>query len=301
MEQSTTPDAIQELSWRDFLGLCKPKIVVMIVFTAIVGMFLSTPGMIPLDAFIFGSIGIGLAAASAAAINHIVDEKIDSIMMRTSKRPLPDGKLSTRAAIIFAACLCLVSMLVLGLLVNVLTAVLTLISLVGYGFIYSMYLKRATPLNIVIGGASGAAPPVLGWSAISGTLDANSLLLFLIIFAWTPPHFWALAICRRNEYAKANIPMLPVTHGVEFTRLHILLYTMVLFVITLLPYIILMSGPTYLFGAVVLGGWFLYYAIKMQKDHSDQLAMKTFSFSIVYLLAIFAFLLVDHYIPVILG
>ena len=301
MEQSTTPDAIQELSWRDFLGLCKPKIVVMIVFTAIVGMFLSTPGMIPLDAFIFGSIGIGLAAASAAAINHIVDEKIDSIMMRTSKRPLPDGKLSTRAAIIFAACLCLVSMLVLGLLVNVLTAVLTLISLVGYGFIYSMYLKRATPLNIVIGGASGAAPPVLGWSAISGTLDANSLLLFLIIFAWTPPHFWALAICRRNEYAKANIPMLPVTHGVEFTRLHILLYTMVLFVITLLPYIILMSGPTYLFGAVVLGGWFLYYAIKMQKDHSDQLAMKTFSFSIVYLLAIFAFLLVDHYIPVMLG
>jgi heme o synthase len=301
MEQSTTPDAIQELSWRDFLGLCKPKIVVMIVFTAIVGMFLSTPDMIPLDAFIFGSIGIGLAAASAAAINHIVDEKIDSIMMRTSKRPLPDGKLSTRAAIIFAACLCLVSMLVLGLLVNVLTAVLTLISLVGYGFIYSMYLKRATPLNIVIGGASGAAPPVLGWSAISGTLDANSLLLFLIIFAWTPPHFWALAICRRNEYAKANIPMLPVTHGVEFTRLHILLYTMVLFVITLLPYIILMSGPTYLFGAVVLGGWFLYYAIKMQKDHSDQLAMKTFSFSIVYLLAIFAFLLVDHYIPVILG
>ena len=192
-------------------------------------------------------------------------------------------------------------MLVLGLLVNMLTAVLTLVSLVGYGFIYSMYLKRATPLNIVIGGASGAAPPVLGWSAISGTLDANSLLLFLIIFAWTPPHFWALAICRRNEYAKANIPMLPVTHGVEFTRLHILLYTVVLFVITLLPYIILMSGPTYLFGAVVLGGWFLYYAIKMQKDHSDQLAMKTFSFSIVYLLAIFAFLLVDHYIAVIIS
>jgi heme o synthase len=301
MEQTTTTGTIQELSWRDFLGLCKPKIVAMIVFTAIVGMFLSTPGMIPIDAFIFGSIGIGLAAASAAAINHIVDEKIDAIMMRTSKRPLPKGKLSTQAAIIFAACLCILSMLVLGLLVNMLTAVLTLVSLVGYGFIYSMYLKRATPLNIVIGGASGAAPPVLGWSAISGTLDANSLLLFLIIFAWTPPHFWALAICRRNEYAKANIPMLPVTHGVEFTRLHILLYTVVLFVITLLPYIILMSGPTYLFGAVVLGGWFLYYAIKMQKDHSDQLAMKTFSFSIVYLLAIFAFLLVDHYIAVIIS
>lgn len=261
-----------------------------------VGMFLSTPGLVPLDAFLFGSVGIGLAAASAAAINHIVDEKIDSLMARTSGRPLPKGKLSIRAAIIFAICLCLLSMLVLGLLVNVLTAILTLVSLIGYGFIYSMYLKRATPLNIVIGGAAGAAPPMLGWTAISGSLDPNSLLLFLLIFAWTPPHFWALAICRRNEYAKADIPMLPVTHGVEFTRLHILLYTVILFVISLLPYIFWMSGLTYLFGAVVLGGWFLFYAIKMQKDHSDRLAMQTFSYSIVYLLALFAFLLVDHYI-----
>jgi heme o synthase len=301
LEQSTITNQMPEFGWRDFLALCKPKIVAMIVFTAMVGMFLSTPGMIPLDAFLFGSIGIGLAAASAATINHIVDEKIDSLMMRTSRRPLPKGKLSTQSAIIFAAVLCLLSMLVLGLLVNVLTAILTLLSLVGYGFIYSMYLKRATPQNIVIGGAAGAAPPVLGWSAISGTLDPSSLLLFLIIFAWTPPHFWALAIYRRNDYAKANIPMLPVTHGVEFTRLHILLYTLVLFVVTLLPYITLMSGLTYLIGAVALGGWFLYYAIRMQKDHSDQLAMKTFSFSIVYLLALFAFLLVDHYIPVLLG
>jgi heme o synthase len=301
LEQSTITNHMSDLGWRDFLALCKPKIVAMIVFTAMVGMFLSTPGMIPLDAFLFGSIGIGLAAASAAAINHIVDEKIDSVMMRTSRRPLPKGKLSTQSAIIFAAFLCLLSMLVLGLLVNVLTAILTLLSLVGYGFIYSMYLKRATPQNIVIGGAAGAAPPVLGWSAISGTLDPSSLLLFLIIFAWTPPHFWALAIYRRNDYAKANIPMLPVTHGVEFTRLHILLYTLVLFVVTLLPYITLMSGLTYLIGAVALGGWFLYYAIRMQKDHSDHLAMKTFSFSIVYLLALFAFLLVDHYIPVLLG
>jgi heme o synthase len=298
LEQSTTTAAVPEFIWRDFLALCKPKIVAMIVFTAMVGMFLSTVGTIPLDAFLFGSIGIGLAAASAATINHIVDEKIDAIMLRTSGRPLPKGKLSTQAAIIFAACLCLLSMLVLGLLVNVLTAVLTLLSLVGYGFIYSMYLKRATPLNIVIGGAAGAAPPVLGWSAISGSLDPSSLLLFLIIFAWTPPHFWALAICRRNEYAKADIPMLPVTHGVEFTRLHILLYTVVLVAVSLLPYITLMSGLTYLFGAVVLGGWFLFYAIKMQKDHSDRLAMQTFSYSIVYLLALFAFLLVDHYIPV---
>ncbi len=273
----------------------------MIVFTAMVGMFLSTPGMIPLEAFLLGSIGIGLAAASAACVNHIVDEKVDAMMARTNRRPLPKGKVSTRSAIVFAALLCLLAMLVLGLFVNVLTAVLTLFSLIGYGFIYSMYLKRATPQNIVIGGAAGAAPPVLGWSAITGTLDPSSLLLFLIIFAWTPPHFWALAIYRRNDYAKADIPMLPVTHGPGFTRLHILLYTVVLIITSLLPYITLMSGPTYLFGALILDGWFLYYAIRMQKDHSDELAMKTFSFSITYLLALFAFLLVDHYIPQLAG
>ena len=273
----------------------------MIVFTAIVGMFLSTPGMIPIDAFLFGSLGIGLAAASAAAINHIVDEKIDSMMARTNSRPLPKGKLSSYSATIFALCLSILSMLVLTFFVNVLTVVLTMVSLVGYGFVYSMYLKRATPQNIVIGGAAGAAPPVLGWAAITGSLDPGSLLLFLIIFAWTPPHFWALAISRRNEYAKANIPMLPVTHGVKFTSLHILLYTIVLFIASLLPYITLMSGPVYLVGALVLGIWFLYYAVKMQTDSSDELAMRTFSFSIVYLLALFAFLLVDHYVPVMLG
>ena len=297
MEPTSTTIPMNNVAWRDFLALCKPKIVMMIVFTAMVGMFLSSPGLIPFDAFLFGSIGIGLAAAAAACINHIVDEKIDAMMARTDRRPLPKGKLSTRAAVNFAAILCILSMLVLGLLVNVLTAVLTLVSLVGYGFVYSMYLKRATPQNIVIGGAAGAAPPVLGWSAISGTLDPSSLLLFLIIFAWTPPHFWALAIYRRQDYAKADIPMLPVTHGLGFTRLHILLYTIVLIIISLLPYITLMSGLTYLFGALVLGGWFLYYAVRMQKDHSDQLAMQTFSFSITYLLALFAFLLVDHYIP----
>jgi protoheme IX farnesyltransferase len=301
LKESITTAPISAFDWRDFLSLCKPKIVAMIVFTAIVGMFLSSPGMIPLDAFLFGSLGVGLAAASAACINHIVDEKIDVLMARTSKRPLPKGKLSTKAAIIFAGCLCLSSMIILAVMVNFLTAVLTLASLVGYGFIYSVYLKRATPQNIVIGGVAGAAPPVLGWTAISGSLDPNSLLLFLIIFAWTPPHFWALAIARREEYAKADVPMLPVTHGVKFTRLHILLYTVILFVISLLPYVTLMSGPTYLFGAVVLGGWFLYYAIKMQSNHSDGLAMQTFSYSIVYLLALFAFLLVDHYIPVLLG
>lgn len=300
MEQPTTA-VISELAWRDFYALCKPKIVAMIVFTAIVGMFLSTPGMIPIDAFLFGSLGIGLAAASAAAINHIVDEKIDSMMARTNSRPLPKGKLSSYSAIIFALCLSVLSLLVLTVFVNMLTAVLTMVSLVGYGFVYSMYLKRATPQNIVIGGAAGAAPPVLGWTAITGSLDPSSLLLFLIIFTWTPPHFWALAIYRRKEYAKANIPMLPVTHGVKFTSLHILLYTIVLFIASLLPYITLMSGPVYLVGALVLGIWFLYYAVKMQTDSSDELAMRTFSFSIVYLLALFAFLLADHYVPVMLG
>jgi len=292
-----TLDAARSIRWRDYFALCKPKIVVLIVFTAVVGMFLAVPGMVPLDALVFGTLGIGLAASSAAVINHVVDQRIDSIMMRTRQRPLPRGNVSNKGAIALAAVLCVVSMLILVLFVNTLTAVLTLGSLVGYGFIYSMYLKRATPQNIVIGGASGAAPPVLGWTAVTGTLEPVSLLLFLIIFAWTPPHFWALAIYRRNDYAKAAIPMLPVTHGVEFTRLYILYYTIILFLVSLLPFVFYMSGVTYLFGAVVLGGIFLYYAIRMQRDHSDRLAMKTFSYSIVYLMALFAFLLVDHYLP----
>lgn len=283
--------------WRDYLALCKPKIVALIVFTAVVGMFLAVPGMVPLDALIFGTAGIGLAASSAAVINQLVDQRVDSIMMRTRQRPLPRGNLSTESAVMFALALCALSMLILVFLVNTLTAVLTLVSLVGYGFIYSMYLKRATPQNIVIGGASGAAPPVLGWTAVTGTLEPNALLLFLIIFAWTPPHFWALAIYRCEEYAKAAIPMLPVTHGVQFTRLHILLYTVILFLVSLLPFVFYMSGVMYLFGAVVLGGIFLYLAIRMQFDHSNTLAMRTFSYSIVYLMALFGFLLADHYLP----
>jgi len=283
--------------WRDYLALCKPKIVALIVFTAVVGMFLAVPGMVPLDALIFGTAGIGLAASSAAVINQLVDQRVDSIMMRTRQRPLPRGNLSMESAVMFALALCALSMLILVFLVNTLTAVLTLVSLVGYGFIYSMYLKRATPQNIVIGGASGAAPPVLGWTAVTGTLEPDALLLFLIIFAWTPPHFWALAIYRCEEYAKAAIPMLPVTHGVEFTRLHILLYTVILFLVSLLPFVFYMSGVMYLFGAVVLGGIFLYLAIRMQFDHSNTLAMQTFSYSIVYLMALFGFLLADHYLP----
>ncbi len=295
------PDSVLSVNllahWRDYLALCKPSIVALIVFTAVVGMFMSTPGMVPWDALLFGTLGIGMAAASAAAVNHIVDQHIDSIMSRTRSRPLPRGNLSPVAAIRFAFALGLLSMVTLVFFVNVLTAALTLISLIGYGFIYSMYLKRATPQNIVIGGAAGAAPPVLGWVAVTNHLDPVALLLFLIIFAWTPPHFWALAIYRRKDYANAKIPMLPVTHGVEFTRLHILLYTVVLFIVTLLPYVMYLSGPMYLCGAVALGGGFLYYAIRMQRDHSDQLALAAFNYSIIYLMALFAFLLVDHYMP----
>ena len=288
-----------DIIWQDYLTLCKPKVVSLIVFTAVVGMFLATPNMVPWDVLIYGTIGIGLAASSAATINHVIDYRIDSIMARTMRRPLPEGKISIVNAIIFAWFLGTISMGILAFLVNTLTAALTALSLIGYGFIYSMFLKRATPQNIVIGGAAGAAPPVLGWTAVTGTLDPNSLLLFLIIFVWTPPHFWALAIYRRDDYAAADIPMLPVTHGVEFTRLQILLYTILLFVVTLLPYLVGMSGLFYLVGAVLLGAGFLYYAILMRFNHDDRLAMRTFSYSIIYLMLLFAFLLIDHYIPII--
>jgi len=288
-----------DVVWHDYLALCKPKVVSLIVFTAIVGMFLSTPGMVPWDVLLYGTLGIGLAASSAAAINHVIDHRIDSIMARTKQRPLPEGKVSIVNAIIFAWFLGTISMGILAFLINPLTAGLTALSLIGYSFIYSMFLKRATPQNIVIGGAAGAAPPVLGWTAVTGTLDPNALLLFLIIFVWTPPHFWALAIYRRDDYAAADIPMLPVTHGVAFTRLHILLYTILLFIVTLLPYLVGMSGIFYLVGAVLLGGGFLYYTILMHFNHEDHLAMQTFSYSIIYLMLLFAFLLVDHYIPII--
>jgi len=289
------------IPWRDYLILCKPTIVALIVFTSVVGMLLSVPDMVPLEVIVLGNLGIGLAAASAAVINHVVDQRVDAIMARTQNRPMPKGNITMGRALVFASVLCALSMGILVVFINILTAVLTLVSLIGYGFVYSMYLKRATPQNIVIGGASGAAPPVLGWTAVTGTLDPNSLLLFLIIFAWTPPHFWALAICRRDEYEKAAIPMLPVTHGVEFTRLQILYYTIILFLVSLLPFVFMMSGGMYLFGAVILGGIFLYYAIAMLKDHSDALAMKTFAYSIVYLMALFAFLLADHYLRMFTG
>jgi len=282
-----------------YLGLCKLRVVALIVFTAMVGMFMATspPGMVPWDVLLFGNLGIGMAASAAAAINHVLDAREDAKMARTNDRPLPQGEISGRQAMVFACLLGALSMVVLVVLVNPLTAMLTFISLVGYAVVYTMYLKRATPQNIVIGGAAGAAPPILGWTAVTNTIDPHALLLFLIIFIWTPPHFWALAIHRREEYAKVDIPMLPVTHGVPFTRLQILLYTIMLLVVSVLPFAMHMSGPFYLFGALLLGGGFLYYALLLMKGNDESVAMKTFGFSIWYLMAIFALLLVDHYLP----
>lgn len=280
---------------REYYALTKPKVVMLIVFTAVVGMFMATPGFVPLSALIFGVLGIGLAAASAAGFNQILDRRADAKMARTRGRPLPTGQLTTRQAVVFSAVIGLISMAVLVIGVNTLTALLTLGSLIGYSVIYTLYLKRATPQNIVIGGAAGAAPPVLGWVAVTGSVDPHALLLFLIIFVWTPPHFWALALYREKEYAKAGLPMLPVTHGNQFTRLHILLYTIILVSVTLLPYTTQMSGLIYLVGAVVLNIGFLYYAIKLYQRYSDALARKTFIYSVQYLSALFALLLVDHY------
>ena len=284
-------------TWRDYVALCKPKIVCLIMFTALVGMLLAAPGAVAVHLLVSAILGIGLAAASAAAINHVVDRKVDAIMARTLQRPLPKGNITARNAIVFAAVLCVISMVILALWVNVLTALLTFVTLIGYGVIYSMFLKRATPQNIVIGGAAGAAPPVLGWTAVSDSLEPHALLLFLIIFAWTPPHFWALAIARRKDYESADIPMLPVTHGLEFTRLHILLYTLLLFIVTLLPYLTGMSGIAYLFGALTLGGGFIYFTVKLMRKAEEATAMRTFSYSIWYLMGLFAVLLIDHYIP----
>ena len=282
-----------------YLDLCKLKVVALIVFTAMVGMFMATspPGMVPWDVLLFGNLGIGMAASAAAAINHVLDAREDAKMARTNARPLPLGKISSRQAMVFACLLGTLSMVVLVVLVNPLTAVLTFISLVGYAVVYTMYLKRATPQNIVIGGAAGAAPPVLGWAAVTNTIDPHALLLFLIIFIWTPPHFWALAIHRREEYARVDIPMLPVTHGVPFTRLQILLYTIMLLVVSVSPFAMHMSGLFYLVGALLLGCGFLYYAVLLMRGNDESVAMKTFGYSIWYLMAIFAILLVDHYLP----
>ncbi|HEV7633730.1 MAG TPA: heme o synthase [Steroidobacteraceae bacterium] len=282
--------------WRLYLQLTKPKVVALIILTAVVGTLLATPGWPPLDALLFGNLGIGLAAASAATLNQLLDQRIDARMTRTRSRPLPTGGLTESQALGFAVVLGTLSMLILWFLVNPLTAVLTFASLIGYAVVYTLWLKRATPQNIVIGGAAGAAPPVLGWAAVTGTVDPHALLLFLIIFAWTPPHFWALAIARRDDYAKVGIPMLPVTHGVAYTRLHVLLYTVILVLVTLLPYLTRMSGLVYLVVALGLNAAFLSYAIRLKMTTRTELPMKVFRFSVQYLMWLFLALLADHYL-----
>jgi protoheme IX farnesyltransferase len=283
-------------SWRDYYELTKPRVVLLIAFTAVVGMFLASPGLPPLGALVWGTLGIWLAAASAAAINHVIDRHIDGVMARTRYRPLPTGSVTESQALAFAFALGAASMAMLTFLVNPLTAVLTFFSLIGYAVIYTVWLKRATPQNIVIGGAAGAAPPVLGWTAVTNSVDPNALLLFLIIFTWTPPHFWALAIARRDEYAKVGVPMLPVTHGIEFTRLHILLYTVLLAIVTVLPYLTGMVGALYAVSALVLNGVFLYYAWQLWSTGRPDWPMRTFKYSITYLGLLFLALLVDHYL-----
>ena len=284
------------IPFADYFELTKPRVVALIVFTAVIGMFLAVPGIPPWKALVFGNLGIWLAASSAAAINHLLDRRIDEKMARTSHRPLPSGSLTGRQVLVFALILGAVSMLLLVFLVNWLTALLTFFSLIGYAVIYTVYLKHATPQNIVIGGAAGAAPPVLGWVAVTGEVHAYALLLFLIIFVWSAPHFWALAIFRREDYARAMVPMLPVTHGVEYTRQQILFYTILLVLVTLLPWFSGMSGVFYLGGVLVLDAVFLYYAIRLMKPPNEAYAMKVFGYSIWYLMVLFAFLLIDHWI-----
>ena len=287
-------------AWRQYWTLTKPRVVALIVFTALVGMFLAVPGLPPLRQTVFGLLGIWLAAASAAAINHVLDRRIDALMARTDDRPLPTGGLRTGQALAFAVVLGVASMVVLLWQVNLICAVLTFASLIGYAFVYTGFLKRATPQNIVIGGIAGAAPPLLGWSAVTGMVQpwdwAHALLLVLIIFVWTPPHFWALAIFRREDYARALVPMLPVTHGVTYTRWQILLYTVLLVVATVLPWATRMSGLFYLGGALVLGAVFLWYAWKLLDPPDEFFAMRTFNYSIIYLMALFGFLLLDHWL-----
>ena len=293
------PDSSVTASWRDYYVLTKPGVVQLLVFTAIVGMFLSTPGAVDWQILLFASLGIGLSAASGAAVNHILDQRLDAKMQRTRDRPMPKGRINNRDALVFAIALGFGGIGILLFLINVLTAVLTFLSLIGYAVVYTVYLKRATPQNIVIGGAAGASPPMLGWAAVTNEVSGYALLLFLIIFTWTPPHFWALAVARKDDYAKAGVPMLPVTHGPEVTKSFIVYYSILLFIVSVLPYITGMTGVLYLFAAVLLSSGFLYYAIRLKWGKDKDIAMKTFGYSISYLMALFSFLLVDHYIPVV--
>ena len=287
---------IRDTSWRDYLELCKPNVVGLMLVTSIIGMMLSVKEMVPILTLVFGNLGIALCAASAAVINHVVDRHVDDKMARTIGRPVADGRIKPFEAMIFSASMCLLGVLILYLYTNILTIWLTLASLVGYAFVYTMFLKRATPQNIVIGGLAGAAPPLLGWTAVTGEIHHNALLLVLIIFAWTPPHFWALAVHRKEEYAKVGIPMLPVTHGEQFTKINILLYTLLLLIVTTLPYLTGMFGLLYLIGEILLGLIFLYWAFVMLVNKDKDAGIKTFRYSITYLAILFILMLVDHYL-----
>ncbi len=281
---------------QQFYALTKPRVVSLIVFTAVIGMFLATPGMVPVTILFAATLGIALVAGAAAAVNCLVEQKIDALMMRTQARPLPRGQLTSLETMVFSGVIGGIGLVLLYQWVNALTMWLTLATFVGYAVVYTVILKPMTPQNIVIGGASGAMPPVLGWAAVTGDVSPQALTLFLIIFAWTPPHFWALALYRKNEYAKAGVPMLPVTHGDKFTRLHVLLYTIILLACSTLPFVTRMSGLMYLASALALGAVFMWYAVKIYTDYSDALARRTFRFSILYLTLIFAALLIDHYL-----
>jgi heme o synthase len=293
--QDSLITALSRPGWREYLSLTKPKVSLLIVFTAIVGMVLASPGMVPLSALVFGTLGIAMASGSAATLNHILDRRIDKQMARTRRRPLATGSLRTSQALTFAGVLCVGSMVVLWLSAGSLCALLTFCSVIGYAVVYTGWLKRATPQNIVIGGAAGAAPPVLGWVAVTHSIDAQALVLFIIIFIWTPPHFWSLAIARRDEYAKVGIPMLPVTHGIPYTRRQILLYTILLVLCTLIPAAIGMSGLIYVAAALVLDARFLYLALALQRGDRPDLPIRTFRFSITYLMALFGAFIADHY------
>lgn len=282
--------------WRDYLEMCKPRVVLLMLLCSLVGMFLATPGMVPWDILIFGNLGIALVAGSAAAMNHLMDVRIDTVMARTRNRPMVLGKVSNTQGAIFIGVTGVLGMAILAILVNPLTAWLNLASWVGYGIVYTVYLKRATPQNIVIGGIFGAAPPLFGWTAVTNSIDPGGLLLVLIIFAWTPPHFWALAIDRMEDYKKADIPMLPVTHGEAYTKLHILLYTIIMIIVSILPFLIGMSNILYFISALALGAGFLYWSLVLYKGNNRKAPMDTFRYSILYLGLLFLALLLDHYI-----
>lgn len=299
MSEAVLSSSAEQPIWRDYLELCKPGVVALMILTSAIGMLLATPGLVPLDILILGNLGIALCAGSAAAVNHLVDRLVDQKMARTFNRPIAKGRVTPVNARIFALLLGLSGMTILLVFINAVTAWLTLASLLGYAVIYTLFLKRATPQNIVIGGLAGAAPPLLGWTAVTGSIDGYGLLLVLIIFAWTPPHFWALAVHRRKEYANADIPMLPVTHGEHYTKVHILLYTLILLAVSMLPFITGMLGVLYLAGALLLGLTFVYYAVRMLLSDQPNLGLATFRFSIVYLMVLFVVMLLDHYlIPV---